>query len=357
MNTRPECAGKTASLPPEALARYQADRQLFPPEQHLWANGLTRNGAWRYMRSSEKESAMGFPEGFTLSAWLTRDATRDVQGFEICRLDLLGQSLHVGLLKVFTQQLFLPSETLQVTNVARAAGASSENDVMGRLIKHLSLSGPPTHGPLTALGPHWWKWRTVISSRWKYTDHITALELQAHLASLRWRTRTPQCIGVRSLHNLDSQVALGILAKGRSPSLRLCRVVNKCNAICLTASYTTRELMSTLLTAPVERMTTMVKHTVTNRRAVLRRDQRALLGRLQDGIINSRTQLRYDRAVIRFFTFHRARRASPMCTNSWFDPLHFDLALCTFIESLWEEGDSKNEAIDCVSGMRHYLPQ
>ena len=46
-----------------------------------------------------------------------------------------------------------------------------------------------------------------------------------------------------------------------------------------------------------------------------------------------------------------------MCTNSWFDPLHFDLALCSFVESLWEDGDSKNEAIDCVSGVLHYLPQ
>ena len=46
-----------------------------------------------------------------------------------------------------------------------------------------------------------------------------------------------------------------------------------------------------------------------------------------------------------------------MCTNSWFDALHFDLGLCSFIESLWEEGDSKNKAIDCVSGMLHYLPQ
>ena len=106
LNARPECAGKTASLPPEVLGRYQADRQLFPPEQYLWANGLTRNGAWRYMRSSEKESAMGFPEGFTLSAWLTRDATRDVQGFEICRLDLLGQSLHVGSSKFLRNSSF-----------------------------------------------------------------------------------------------------------------------------------------------------------------------------------------------------------------------------------------------------------
>ena len=47
LNERPECAEKIAGLPPDALARYQADRQLFPPEQYLWANGLTRNGAWR----------------------------------------------------------------------------------------------------------------------------------------------------------------------------------------------------------------------------------------------------------------------------------------------------------------------
>ena len=51
------------------------------------------------------------------------------------------------------------------------------------------------------------------------------------------------------------------------------------------------------------------------------------------------------------------KRTNPMCTNSWSDPLHFDLALCSFIESLWEDGVSKNEANDCVSGMLHYLPQ
>ena len=45
-------------------------------------------------------------------SWLT--STRDVQGFELCRLDLLGQSLHVGLLKVFTQQLFSRLEQCNV---------------------------------------------------------------------------------------------------------------------------------------------------------------------------------------------------------------------------------------------------
>ena len=55
----------------------------------------------------------------------------------------------------------------------------------------------------------------------------------------------------------------------------------------------------------------MVKHTITNRKEVLRRDQRALPGRLRDRIINSKTQLRYERAVIRFFMFHRAQTSQP----------------------------------------------
>ena len=317
---------------------------------------------WRYMRSSEKESSMGFPEGFTLSAWLTRDSTRDVQGFEICRLDLL-------------EQLFPPSEILRITDVARAAGASSENIVMeslvqaisarqhhrGRLIKHLSPSDPPTHGPLTAFRPHGGNGgqsspavgsTPTISLLWSY-KHISpvcdgARERRNVLACVRFKFLTLKLLWVflprAGFHRYLSAVSSTSATRSASLSPTL---------LC----WGTHELMRTLLTAPVERLTTMVKRSITDRRAVLRRDQRALLGRLRDRIINSKTQLRYERAVVRFFSFHRARRASPMCTNSWFDPLHFDLAQCSFIESLWEEGDSNNEAIDCVSGMLHYLPQ
>ena len=178
--------------------------------------------------------------------------------------------------------------------------------------------------------------------------HIGTLELQAHVASLRWRTRRRRLPWVSlpraGLHHFVSAVSSKNATRSASlPPTLLC--------------WGTHDLMSTLLTAPAERMATMVKHTMSNRRAVLRRDQRALLGRLRDRIVNSKTQLRYERACHTFFCFSRARRASPMCTSSWFDPLHFDSALCSFIESLWEEGDSRNEAIDCVSGVLHYLPQ
>ena len=63
----------------------------------------------------------------------------------------------------------------------------------------------------------------------------------------------------------------------------------------------THAQMSTLLTAPAERTAMMVKRNVTNHRAVLRRDQRTLLGRLRDRIVSPKTQLRYERAVTRFF--------------------------------------------------------
>ena len=76
---------------PSVLGRLQACRQTRWRVTRLTVScslqnnifgrmGSLGDGAWRYMRSSEKESAMGFPEGFTLSAWLTSDVTRDVQG-------------------------------------------------------------------------------------------------------------------------------------------------------------------------------------------------------------------------------------------------------------------------------------
>ena len=58
-----------------------------------------------------------------------------------------------------------------------------------------------------------------------------------------------------------------------------------------------------------------------------------------------------------FIAFHRARRTSPMCTNSWFNPLHFDLALCPFIESLWEKATAKMRPSTVCQRVFCKLPQ
>ena len=166
-----------------------------------------------------------FPlDSLPASTGLTGDATPDVQGSELRPFGFIG--LH----KVFTQQLFAPLVTTQrERNEAEAAGARSADVVVERLGRAISA--------LQHHRGHRWKWTTVISNRWNHAIHDNSLQLQTHLASLRSRTRMQHA--VRSLHDLDSQVAWGILTKNRSTSLRFCRVVTKCIVPCLTVSYIT----------------------------------------------------------------------------------------------------------------------
>ena len=56
--------------------------------------------------------------------------------------------------------------------------------------------------------------------------HINCLELEAVSAAVDWRLRS-RSRGKRFLHLVDSQVALSILCKGRSSSLRLTPVTRR----------------------------------------------------------------------------------------------------------------------------------
>lgn len=76
-------------------------------------------------------------------------------------------------------------------------------------------------------------WATVISRPWRFEDHINVLEVQASLLSLRWVLSHPRSMGSRVLLFGDSQVALGCLAKGRSSSYRLLRLLRRAAALVL----------------------------------------------------------------------------------------------------------------------------
>ena len=67
---------------------------------------------------------------------------------------------------------------------------------------------------------------------------INVLELRAVLASVNWRARSVRNVHSQSLQLVDSSVALGALARGRSSSERLAPVVTKIDAVCLAASLT-----------------------------------------------------------------------------------------------------------------------
>jgi hypothetical protein len=77
------------------------------------------------------------------------------------------------------------------------------------------------------------RWSTVISSRWRRTQHINELELVSLLLSLRWALSHPNSIG-RQLHVLvDSTSVYFGVNKGRSSSPRMLALLRRFAALAL----------------------------------------------------------------------------------------------------------------------------
>ena len=93
----------------------------------------------------------------------------------------------------------------------------------------------PRSWPRTSIDPHRWKWRVVLSFGLAH-DHINLQEIQAALATFRWRCRSAQNVGTRFLHLSDSQVVISALSKGRSSSRRLNQLLKRTSSLLLAAS-------------------------------------------------------------------------------------------------------------------------
>ena len=68
---------------------------------------------------------------------------------------------------------------------------------------------------------------------WKVEGHINELEMNAFAVFLKRRSRTVGKQHTKFFHVLDSMVCRGALAKGRSSSRRLNRVLRRCSALLL----------------------------------------------------------------------------------------------------------------------------
>ena len=90
-----------------------------------------------------------------------------------------------------------------------------------------------------------------------------------------------------------------------------------------------------------------VGHANKGQRAVERR----ALGRLQDGLIQPYTKVRYSAAVLTFFQWVAAGRLAFPTTFALLDYL-----VCEFVEHLWYDGESKSGAADVLSALAFFLP-
>jgi hypothetical protein len=78
-------------------------------------------------------------------------------------------------------------------------------------------------------------WQTIVSSAWRYQQHINILEMHAVLTGILHHLSRPDSQGTRLFSLVDSLVVFFCLWKGRCSSRRLLPVLRKVNA-CLLAS-------------------------------------------------------------------------------------------------------------------------
>jgi hypothetical protein len=77
------------------------------------------------------------------------------------------------------------------------------------------------------------RWSTIISSPWRASEHINALELRAVLLALHWLLSYPSSHSSRVYLLVDSTVTLYSLWKGRSSSAPLLLILRRINALLL----------------------------------------------------------------------------------------------------------------------------
>lgn len=83
----------------------------------------------------------------------------------------------------------------------------------------------------------------------------------------------------------------------------------------------------------------------------IRKNQRSLLGSLKSIVVSQKTLSRYDLHVSKFLQFlHDGEFTYP---SSFYQ---LDVYVCSYIEHLWEEGESKSWAGDVLSGLGHFIP-
>lgn len=242
----------------EARHRWERDEFRFAPYQYQWKYGMIEKGIWRVPSSTERERLLGFPVDHTRTALKTGEAKDNPRQLEDLRLSMLGNSFQTGVVAYLAGWLlhehgFIDWEpTAGLLDVGRRAGpAEGANpgkeliEVLlerqmhrGRELRRLGAYENPAALPRSTLHPEWWRWRRVFGAPWREKgEHINVLEMRAVLASLNWRVRSVQNIHCRGLLAMDSQVALGALSKGRSPSWRLGPLVARVGALMMAASF------------------------------------------------------------------------------------------------------------------------
>jgi hypothetical protein len=248
------------------LGRWRKHNYMYPPYQFKSQYMMWKKGTAKPLTAESREVLLGFNKGHTWSCWRVGDRRARPAEHDEARCSLVGNSFHTGLVAYLLGDVLFqhgvlkqrpgveivanPLEYLKpqssavpladvydasLTTVAQLSHVfNNSQSHRGGEIK--TLMGPTLNKPSEPqpVHPDLWKWKTVISTRWKQLgDHINVYEAQAAGLAVRWRAKDKNELNKRAVHLLDSQVSMSILAKGRTSSSRLLPVVRRFNAVLL----------------------------------------------------------------------------------------------------------------------------
>ena len=258
----------------QAQARWEDHQFLYPPYQYkacylLWDSLLE---CTRLLNSSEREILMGYGFDHTQVAWSASKAKQDPTGFEDERCSLIGDSFSIYSFMIFAAfagyrwtgsieveqmnqraglppglslhvQFRCPLQTAASLGLEekRPRGVHEMNRSLLQRTNHTGsdvrvLTGDlmcPKKYPRQSVQSQWWKWRPIFATRWKFEEHINALEIRAVYLALLWRGREKLLCSRRAFHITDSYVAMSIISKGRSSSRKLQPLIRKICALLL----------------------------------------------------------------------------------------------------------------------------
>ena len=76
---------------------------------------------------------------------------------------------------------------------------------------------------------------------------------------------------------------------------------------------------------------------------------------LKDSAVSPKTNVKYRLAVAKFFEYMRLLTRRPAAA-SLTQPMEVDIALCDYLQHLWDTNQTKTEANSVVSGIAHIVP-
>ena len=254
----------------DELARWKEARHRFPPYQFKDCHCLQNHeGRLRPPNVVEREVIMGFPAGYTNQCF--GKALQGTLDHEDCRLTLVGNSWHVGVIAWLLSQLLVPlglTSPLSLQDIVDRLAPGGSPVLQGLLLRPplmndtktfhpserlvakicglTSLKGEdillqnPSEIPVryhrlrSSLPAKLWRWRTVTGWQWSGNpEHINVLEARAVLTTIKWRILQRKQCNIRCLHLVDSLVVLHALTRGRTSSRKMRSTIMRINAYLL----------------------------------------------------------------------------------------------------------------------------